>query len=413
PETSITVIPFSVTAILPYPALLNKSITVTLSYSGSATLGSDYQSMPTSVNITIPKDSLEKRVFLQFTPINDIVNEGNEYVILKILPDTNFYRCNSTDSVVLEIVDNDQQYKPNITLEPLDLRLLEGDVGTFTIEVTGTPPFSYKWFKNGVLIPTAPSSAVYTIPPVSYADSGAIYRCIVTNSVGSDTSRNAVLHVSRRPVAPRIVIEPLSQTVTEGDSAVFKIVASGTSPLSFQWFCDTAAIVGARDSVLIIRSVKLSDHGKRYYCQVTNSVGGVLSKVAQLSVRRPSSQTIVITGDLYTSGYKPVGDVEETKMDFKIQLYATERGGSPLYTETFYDEDNKAIIVKNGKFVLVLGDGKTSDDLVETVRNNKNLYISFTVSTPGGNPETLDKRIPLTASPYALSSLPQIIKGRV
>jgi uncharacterized protein (TIGR03437 family) len=55
-------------------------------------------------------------------------------------------------------------------------------------------PISYRWYKNGVPVPDA-TDWIYTSPPVTNADDGAIYKATATNSVGTVTSPVAGLTV--------------------------------------------------------------------------------------------------------------------------------------------------------------------------------------------------------------------------
>ena len=56
------------------------------------------------------------------------------------------------------------------------------------------------------------------------------------------TSNAAILTVNPAPVAPSITTQPLSQTITAGQTATFSVTAAGTAPLSYQWQKNGAAI---------------------------------------------------------------------------------------------------------------------------------------------------------------------------
>lgn len=322
------------------------------------------------------------------------------------------YRNGDQDTVSVVIIDNDQQYPPVIVSQPSDVSVLEGDAATFMVNATGTSPLTYQWRKNGTPVGEG-SSASYTISNVLYSDSGSLIYCIVANSAGSDTSRQALLSVALRPQAPWITRKPLATSVAEGDTAEFSVGVNGTPPFSYQWFCDTAALAGKTDSILRYGPVSLSDNGKKFYCQITNSVSGILTQHALLTVKRPSSQTIIITGDLMTTRNMVVGAQDETRMNFIVNLYPSFNSDVAVYTESFLDTNKQAIKVKNGRFTVHLGTGQTNDNLMDVVRQYPNIFVSFSISSIGGNFETLDRRVPLTASPYALSSLPQLLKGNV
>lgn len=98
---------------------------------------------------------------------------------------------------------------------------------------------------------------------------------------------------------PQIVAQPLSTTVTNGGSAQFKVVATGTGPLSYTWFrSGTNRIASAQDAVLTLNPVIASDAGL-YSVEVSNKFGRVVSDAATLNilfppsiVSQPASQTV-------------------------------------------------------------------------------------------------------------------------
>ena len=83
---------------------------------------------------------------------------------------------------------------PFITKEPQSKKVPEGITATFKVSSIGNTPFSYQWQKNGANI-TGATDTFYTTPVTTLANNGEVYRVIVTNSEGSDTSLNATLEV--------------------------------------------------------------------------------------------------------------------------------------------------------------------------------------------------------------------------
>ncbi|HYG34662.1 MAG TPA: immunoglobulin domain-containing protein, partial [Clostridia bacterium] len=91
------------------------------------------------------------------------------------------------------------------------------------------------------------------------------------------------------PIAPWITNQPANVTMMVGQSATFTVGASGTPPLTFQWYRNNDANpVGANSNVLTLASVQLSDDAE-YYVKVSNSAGSVTSSRARLSVNPPAS----------------------------------------------------------------------------------------------------------------------------
>ncbi len=92
--------------------------------------------------------------------------------------------------------------------------------------------------------------------------------------------------------APTITTQPTSQTVTEGGTATFTVVTSGTEPLSYKWQQSTDSgqswtdIGGATDATYITVATTTNMNGTQYRCVVSNSAGSVTSNVATLTVNK-------------------------------------------------------------------------------------------------------------------------------
>lgn len=83
---------------------------------------------------------------------------------------------------------------PSITTQPAGSTVQVGATAAFSVVAAGTAPLSYQWRKNGTNIAGA-TTASYTTPALTLADSGAAYSVVVTNPAGSVTSANAVVTV--------------------------------------------------------------------------------------------------------------------------------------------------------------------------------------------------------------------------
>jgi hypothetical protein len=92
------------------------------------------------------------------------------------------------------------------------------------------------------------------------------------------------------PVAPRIISQPQNQSTPLSQAATFKVIVSGTAPLSYQWSKDATPIQGATGDSYTTPPVAVEDSGSTYSVTVTNSVSSVTSQQATLTVGPRSPQ---------------------------------------------------------------------------------------------------------------------------
>jgi glucose/arabinose dehydrogenase len=132
---------------------------------------------------------------------------------------------------------------PHVSLSPQPATVTEGSPASFRVSATGQAPLAYRWQRNGADIPGA-DSAAYVLPSAALADSGAVFRCIVSNAQGSDTSAGALLSVTRnRPPVAAIILPDTAYTYRAGDTLRFAGTGADPEdgalpPSSFTWRID-------------------------------------------------------------------------------------------------------------------------------------------------------------------------------
>jgi hypothetical protein len=89
--------------------------------------------------------------------------------------------------------------------------------------------------------------------------------------------------------APAITTQPQAETVDLGEEGTFTVTASGTTPLSYQWFKDGGPLsddddyAGTQTSSLRVLEARFIDQGA-YRCQVSNAAGTVQSNNATMTI---------------------------------------------------------------------------------------------------------------------------------
>jgi len=180
---------------------------------------------------------------------------------------------------------------PVITQQPTSQTVNVGQTATFTVSATGVMPLTYQWQKNGANISGA-TSATYTTPAATSADSGAMFGVTVTHATQSVASSLATLTVNG---PPSITTQPANQTVSVGQTATFSVTATGTAPLSYQWQKNQVNIAGATSASFTTPATTLADNGTSFRVMVTNSVSSVTSNPATLTVSAPPPAVSVLT----------------------------------------------------------------------------------------------------------------------
>ena len=107
--------------------------------------------------------------------------------------------------------------------------------------------------------------------------------------------------------APVINNHPQSGTVVEGQPASLSVTATGTAPITYQWYRDDVLMDGKTSATLSFGSINESDEGT-YHVIVSNGIGSVTSDDAILLVspatNQPPVATIItpIESEIYRAG---------------------------------------------------------------------------------------------------------------
>lgn len=187
---------------------------------------------------------------------------------------------------------------PVVTLNPSDKSLNAGLVATFTAAATGTPTPSVQWQRSvdGGLTFTNIAGATSTSYSFTVAtgQDGYKYRAVFTNSDGTATTTAANLYVQAPAKLPTITLNPVSQSIPDGNSVTFSAAATGVPSPTVQWQVSTNGgstytnISGATSTSYTFNAAA-SQSGYLYRALFTNALGSTPTTAATLTVTAPAT----------------------------------------------------------------------------------------------------------------------------
>jgi hypothetical protein len=153
-----------------------------------------------------------------------------------------------------------------VTLNPGQSTTLQAVVAA------GTAPFTYQWRNANGPIPGATAASL----TVSAA---GVYTVAVTNGVGTVTA-SATVNVN---VVPTITTHPSSITIAQGSTTTLTVAATGTAPLSYQWYVSTAP-AGPQPIANATAASLVTGAAGTYFVRVSNAAGSRDSNSATVTV---------------------------------------------------------------------------------------------------------------------------------
>ncbi len=265
---------------------------------------------------------------------------------------------------------------PSISTQPASAMVALGSALNLSVAATGTGTLAYQWYKNGNALAGATNSS-YTVASTSSGDVGT-YQVIVTGDYGSTSSATATVTITVSP--PAITTQPAALELTVGQAASFSVAATGSAPLSYQWYRGAGQLIaGATSATYPIAAVALSDAAS-YYVVVTNPNGSTTSAAAALSV------------NAFSAGY-----VFST--DFSTN---TIHAVSPLLTAS---TTNWYVMSAKNATTSSVGDDPATNGVIET----RPLDLTMPLTTSG----IVESAAFFAASPKTLAALGDVLRARM
>jgi hypothetical protein len=180
-----------------------------------------------------------------------------------------------------------------ITAQPSTISA--GQSSTLFFATNGTGPFTIQWYTGGLGDTSNPiPGATGTSTVVSPAGTTG-YWVHVTAPCGSQDGSVIVFVAGAPCIAPSITTQPASSSISAGSPVTLTVAASGTAPLTFQWYTGdkgdiTHPIAGATTASLTQSPAATT----KYWARVSNSCNGTQSADS-------NAATITITGPVCTA----------------------------------------------------------------------------------------------------------------
>jgi len=214
-------------------------------------------------------------------------------------------------------------------------------------------------------------------------------------SVGPNKSNIDFLATFTTNSPPNITTQPSSQTVNPGANVTFTVVATGSTPLSYQWRFNGANISGATGSSYTRSNVQTTNAGN-YSVVVSNVAGTATSANAVLTVNspptiatQPQSQS-VIAGNAAAFSVTAGGS---TPLSYQWRLDGANLAGATASSFT----RNNAQPVDAGNYAVVITNG-----LGSVTSSPASLTVNFALDASATTGGTVTKSPNLTA--YAPNS---------
>jgi hypothetical protein len=167
---------------------------------------------------------------------------------------------------------------PVFVTQPQSQVVNQGANVTFTVTTTGPAPQTFQWRFNGNNLNNQTNTTLNRNNVT--ANNAGTYVVVASNPSGSVTSAPATLTVR---TSPTITTQPQDLAVSRDSNALFTVRATGFAPFEYQWYHNGAPIAGATSSNLVLLNVQGRLEGL-YSATVSNSLGGAVSRNAQLTV---------------------------------------------------------------------------------------------------------------------------------
>jgi uncharacterized protein YkwD len=279
---------------------------------------------------------------------------------------------------------------PSITTQPQSRTINSGQTASLSAGAEGTGPLSFQWYQGASGTTSSPvggaTGASFTTPALTATTS---YWVRVSNAFGMSDSSTATVTVNAPPpagVAPSITLQPQNQAINSGQTATLVFAASGTSPLSYQWYvgpsgATSSPVAGATSPSFTTPALTATTS---YWVRVSNPFGAASSNTATVTViadtSNPSAedQVLVLVNQRRAAGatcgatvYPSAGPLT---MNANLQL-AARLHSQDMATQNYFSHTSL--------------DGRTFDQRISNAGYSGSFPLGENLAAGASNPQSL------------------------
>ena len=211
---------------------------------------------------------------------------GNRSVTIRAWENSNFTGRYAQGAFTIAVAANPAAA---IATHPAAVTINRGATATLTVTASGTAPLTYQWYQGNKGVTTTPvgtNSATFTTPALTATTNYWVKVTNASNTTGAQS--NAATVTVNQPAA--ITTHPASVTIDSGATTTLAVTASGTGPLTYQWYQGASGVTTAPvgTNLATFTTPALSANAS-YWVRVTNVANpiGALSNTTTITVRPP------------------------------------------------------------------------------------------------------------------------------
>ena len=189
-----------------------------------------------------------------------------------------------------------------VNTNPVSGIVLETNNFNFNVKLFGSRPFIYRWYKNGIPIPSGDSN-VLTLTNTTSSDTG-LYFCRIRNNrytIDTNTVKLGVVSHLNLITQPSSVSAFPADTVNFSMSVIDPTINVEQNYLKYNWYKNEQLVYSSNSNLYYIFNSQNIDDGE-YFCVANNLLDSVTSQKVSLYVYKPIKITRMPTNLIFTVG---------------------------------------------------------------------------------------------------------------